>query len=183
MPGGLDHRPAGFDGAMDHGRQVLAFLPQLDLAAGDARDVQQIVHQPHHVQQLAVHHLAGPLPADRVVGGHADQLQRGPDRRQRIAQLVGQDRQELVLLPVGVAGVAVQPRVLDGDAGPIGQLLGEQEVGFLIAPARAGGQEGQDAQDLGADLDRDDDARLQPRVAQEPAGAPRRGRWRPACRR
>ena len=83
------------------GARSTALLAQLDLAAGDPRDVQQVVDQPGQVPHLALHqprirarsrrrraaalHAAAP---PLVIGG------------QRVAQLVGEHGQELVLAPV-----------------------------------------------------------------------------------
>jgi hypothetical protein len=39
--------------------EVEPFLAQLDLAPGDARDIEQVVDQAHQVGELAVHHLQG----------------------------------------------------------------------------------------------------------------------------
>ncbi len=75
---------------------------QRDLARGDARDVEQVVHQPREVLHLAAHHLARPL-AHRAVVGHAQDLDRVADRRQGIPQLVREHGEELVLATVGVA--------------------------------------------------------------------------------
>ena len=65
----------------------------------------------------------------------AHDLQRGPDRRQRVAQLVAQHRQEFVLVLVGVLGARarlsldlVQPRVLDRQRGAIRQVLQQRAV-------------------------------------------------------
>jgi hypothetical protein len=76
---------------------------ELDLSARDARHFHEVVDQPHHVLDLALHHLVmGP----GFVGTEALPLQQGQRRAQRgerIAQLVGQRRQEYRLALIGLA--------------------------------------------------------------------------------
>jgi hypothetical protein len=67
-----------------------------DLAAVDARDVQQVVDQPHHVRQLPVHGLQRARTTGAGLGLLQD-LQPGAQRRQRVAQFVRQRREEFVL--------------------------------------------------------------------------------------
>jgi hypothetical protein len=79
-------------------------LAQVDLAARDARDVEQVVDQPRQVRGLTL---------ERGEFGHRGaaqphQLDGGRDRRQRIAQLVAEHRQELVLGAVGGLGVELR---------------------------------------------------------------------------
>ena len=79
-------------------RELDGLAAQLDLAACDARHVQQVVDQPHQVVDLALDDL---LLARRLVGSPRSLIrpQRGDDRRQRVAQFVAEHRQELVLHP------------------------------------------------------------------------------------
>jgi hypothetical protein len=86
--------PAGHLDEVHHGPA------QLDLAVRDARDVEEIVHQTGQVTGLAAQGLlyadARLVPAgQRLLHG-----QGGPDRAQRVAQLVGEHGQELVLATV-----------------------------------------------------------------------------------
>ena len=73
-------------------------LSQLHLSASDAGHVEQIVDQPHDVLDLALDDAALAVGADDAAQIH--QLQRREDRRQRIAQLVPEHRQEFVLRAV-----------------------------------------------------------------------------------
>ena len=75
--------------------QVDDLAPQLDLAARDLRDVEQIVDQAGQVVDLPLDHLL--LARDRALALVPHQPERGDDRRQRIAQLVAEHREELVL--------------------------------------------------------------------------------------
>ena len=67
---------------------------ELDLAARDARDVEQVVDEPGEVVDLALDDLATRGSSSPA---HAHQLERGDDRRERIAELVAEHREELVL--------------------------------------------------------------------------------------
>ena len=80
---------------------------ELDLAARDARDVEQVVDQARQVPHLALDDRA--LAFAGVDAAQAHQLQRGQDRRQRVAQLVAEHGQELVLGAVGVFGACARP--------------------------------------------------------------------------
>jgi hypothetical protein len=66
----------------------------------DTRDIEQLVDQPHHMGQLSVHRVAD-VGSAVSLGILAQDIQPIAQRRQRIAQLVGQGRQELVLSAVG----------------------------------------------------------------------------------
>ena len=73
---------------------------QIDLAARQPRDVEQVVHQPRHVRDLALEDLA--LTLQRGAAAQLHQLEGRQRRRQRIAQLVAEHRQEPIL---GAAGL------------------------------------------------------------------------------
>jgi hypothetical protein len=72
------------DGVFDYRGQGHAGLAQLQLVAGDAADVEQVVHQPDQLPELALHHLAGLLPRRGVVGQTQD-LQPAAERGQRVS--------------------------------------------------------------------------------------------------
>ena len=103
VPARLDQRARGLDGAAASAVVELDPLPaQLELAARDARDVEQVVEQPRHVIDLAVDHVAAPTStAPRSRAAVLLIVRRVADRRERIAQLVRQRRQELVLAAIG----------------------------------------------------------------------------------
>ena len=71
-------------------------------AVRDARDIEQIVEQQRHVLHLALDHIVG--PALLRVGGVLVARDGGglADRRQRIAQLMRERREEFVLAAVGL---------------------------------------------------------------------------------
>ena len=79
-------------------RDVHALGHQHDLAARDARHVEQVVDQPDHVLELPLDDAARPDDL-RILRLALHEHVRGiAQRRQRIAQLVRQHRQELVAL-------------------------------------------------------------------------------------
>ena len=56
----VDDRLAGLDRLRDDGIEVDRLEPELDLAAGDARHVEQVVHQPGELPRLALDHVMAP---------------------------------------------------------------------------------------------------------------------------
>ena len=76
--------------------EVDALAPELDLATADPRDVQQVIDQARELADLAIDDLARPVMG--LLGAWLRQELCGiGDRRQGVAQLVGQHGQELVL--------------------------------------------------------------------------------------
>ena len=114
---------------------------QRDLAAADARDVEQVVDQPRHVPDLAAQHRARARRYHRVVRPHLQELERGEHGRERVAQLVRQHGQELVLAPVRLLRLAVQAGVVEGEARAPAEVLGDRQVGRAVAPRGRGGHE------------------------------------------
>ena len=55
-------------------RQVETLLVERDQSAGDSRDVKQVVDQPAHVGDLAIHHVANLGDHRRVAAAHAEQV-------------------------------------------------------------------------------------------------------------
>ena len=75
----------------------------------------------HHALHLPRDDLAPPLTPTLIHGRHVQQLNRISDRRERIAQLVGEGREEFILAPVGLAqGLfrALQTAYIQIDSGP-----------------------------------------------------------------
>ena len=94
----LEQRAGHLDRFRDHLGHLDDLGLQLDAAAGDAGDVEQVVHQAREVVDLPLDDRAFALRSRLAAQLH--QLQRRQDRRQRIAQLVSEHREELVLGPV-----------------------------------------------------------------------------------
>ncbi len=59
MASALDEWPAAFDRGADDGREIERLHGDVDHAAGDARDLEQIVDKAHQEMNLALHHLDG----------------------------------------------------------------------------------------------------------------------------
>ena len=79
------------------------FLRSGELVARDPRDVQQVFHEADHLLGLPVDHVERGLRLGRDRPLDHQRLHRVADRRQPVPQLVSQDREELVLDPVGLA--------------------------------------------------------------------------------
>ncbi len=97
---GVDQRPARLERGVDHRCEIDRLLTQLDLAQRDSGHFHQVVDQPRHVADLPIHHLQDTRPAlaELRQPQHADRV---ADRRERIAQLMREHREERVLAPVG----------------------------------------------------------------------------------
>jgi hypothetical protein len=100
LPG---QRLTRFQGTAHHGGQADPLLADGDLAPADAADVEQVVHEPAEVVQLPLHHDARLVDRLAVAARQPHDLQAVAQRRQRVAQLVGEHGEELglaaVLLP------------------------------------------------------------------------------------
>ena len=103
----LEQRARHFDGLRDDFRNLDEIGFQFDLAARDPRHVEKIVDQPRQVGDLAFDHGAGALGFLGPLQLH--QLQRGDNGRQRIAKLVPQHGEELVLRAIGALRRPAQP--------------------------------------------------------------------------
>lgn len=87
--------------AHDHG-QVHRLPLQGHQPAGDAAHVHQVVDERDHVVDLALHHFAQALDRLLVVGRALHHFECVAQRCERVAQLVREDGDELVLAAVGV---------------------------------------------------------------------------------
>jgi hypothetical protein len=117
----VEERLRAFERDLDDLAQIEPLALQHHLAGGDARHVEQVVDQLDQLLELALHHRAHARCLRRV-GGHAvEHLQAGADRRQRVAQLVRQCGQELVL-----AAVCIPQRPLG--LHPFGDLVADLEL-------------------------------------------------------
>ena len=109
------------DGARDQRRKLDRLARQVDLAARDARHIEQVVDQSREVRELPLDHVA--RPAQLWVGYrlHAHELYGTQNRRQRIAQLVREHREELVLVAVRLLQRLFRP-------GPLGNFALQRAV-------------------------------------------------------
>ena len=76
---------------------------QLDLVLRDARDIEQVVDQVRELPDLPVDDRLGPSRLLAAGHGAVEDVEAVLDGRERVAQFVGEDGQELVLVPVGLA--------------------------------------------------------------------------------
>src|SRR5204863_6168263 len=76
------------------------------------RDVEQILDQSRHMLRLAVDDVRRPCQLVGTRGARAQNFDRVTDWAEGIAQLVGEEREELVLLAVGVPELALHPLLL-----------------------------------------------------------------------
>ena len=103
MPAGVDDRAAALDGPIQDRRQVNGLPVQVDEPSRDAADIQQIIDQPDHVLDLPLDHFGGVADLFMDVSSlMTDQAQRVGNGGQRVAQLVGEHRQELILALIGL---------------------------------------------------------------------------------
>ena len=156
VPEVVEHGPAGLDRRLDDARQVERLLADLDDAARNARHFEQIVDEAIEVMDLALHHFAGLLRA-RIVerAGQLHDLEAVRDRRQRIAQLVPERREEFVLAAIRRAqGLLVL------------QPLGEVAADLVLARARANRRlrRAQERRDARRPLEQRDVAERAPRL-------------------
>ena len=128
MAAGLDQGDGGLERHRHQRRQRHRLFFKFDLAARDAGDVEQVVHQVDQVAELAVHHADQAVQGGRLGRGDAQQVEAGADRRQRIAQFVRQGGEEFGL-------AVVRFRQVGGDAPQF--VLGALLLGDV---ARDGGQ-------------------------------------------
>ncbi len=119
----VDVRPARLHRRGDRPAHVDVLDLQLDLAARDARHVEQIVDQAHELLQLPPDHFARPRQALRIRALRLQHVDRVADRRERIAQLVREHRQELVLALVLVLDLAIEARILQRRGAPRSEVL------------------------------------------------------------
>ena len=85
-------------------RELDALALELDLAARDARDVEQIVDEAR--AGAATWRSMTPRSRASASPRSSHQLERGEDRRERVAQLVAEHREELVLRAVRLSASA-----------------------------------------------------------------------------
>jgi hypothetical protein len=103
LAGALDEGPRDLQGLVQHGAQRNPLPAQLQLAAGDPADVEQVVDQPNQVLHLAIEQIAGPLHVRLQRDLVPYDLDGIADRHQQVAQFVRQCREELVLAAIGLA--------------------------------------------------------------------------------
>jgi hypothetical protein len=102
MAHALAVRAGGFDGVLDDRRQLDLLYAELDLALADPAHVEKVVNQPDELPDLTLNHVHHRLSRFPVRGSQPQDLQGVADRGERIAQFMGQHREELALAAVGL---------------------------------------------------------------------------------
>ena len=98
----LDERPDGLDGTVEDRADVDDFLAKLNFPSADAGDVEQVVNEPGELFDLPLDDLRGPL--ERLVKFGLSCDEHGvADGGERVSELVGEHREELVLAAVRLA--------------------------------------------------------------------------------
>src|SRR5215204_3695303 len=91
---------AGFDGLLNERCQFDPRLSQFDRPSAESTQIQKVIDQSHHLRELSIHHVADLIHYFRVALSQSQDLQSIADWSQRIAKLVRQCRQELVLVMI-----------------------------------------------------------------------------------
>ena len=126
-----NQRQTGFHGSRNSGMQVDEFASHLNLAAGHARKVQQVVDQVHHLFRLALDDFASACGTCGMVGAQAHQLQAGENGRKRISQLVREHCQKLALATIRLGQISRQLPQFLVDPVPIG-AVGEKHAQLMV---------------------------------------------------
>jgi hypothetical protein len=100
VAGCLDRRTRSVERAIDRRGELDAFLAQGQLSPADATYVEQVVDDPDHLSELALHHCARMLDRASIACFEPHDLQRVADRRQWIAQLVRERGEKFVLAAI-----------------------------------------------------------------------------------
>ena len=127
----------GVDGGLHDGADVDGPELEAQLAGDDARDVQQVVDELGLQLRVAVDHLQRALGGGGVERPALQHAHPAEHCRERCAQLVRERGEELVLGAVGVARLGVEPCVLEGEGGLLGETLREQHLLLPEQPAPA----------------------------------------------
>ena len=135
---GFEERPGHLHCARYCSRQIEPLAPQIDLPHRRPGDVQQIVHQARQVRDLALDHRALAF-GGRILGPHPHHVQGGDDGSERVAQLVAENSEELVLVPIGFEQLPRQGLGLAPRQHRIGDLDGMDHHVLGVAAQAFGG--------------------------------------------
>ena len=149
----FEQRAGGLHGSGDDVGQLHVLFLELDLPPGDAGDVEKVIDKADEVTDLPLDDR--PLAFGGIDAAQLHELQRRQDGRERIAQLVAQHGDELVLRTIRAFGVAACVGELghfggdDDDAAglPVAvqhRLIDQPEERFFRRPAGAAVQQGPD---------------------------------------
>ena len=119
------------DRPLDEFRQGGRLAAKPQLAAGDARDIDQIVNQTPELFELLRHHADELEDLIESLGLSGNELDRGGQWGERIAELVGERGEKFVLAAIGIAEALLDPLAL-GDFGLEGCIELLQLRGSLL---------------------------------------------------
>ncbi len=141
LPARLDQRAIRLDRARHHVVQRQPRPLESELSLGDPRHVEQVLDEARELLGLAPDHLPAPLQLRVLQRPQPHELHSVHDRRERIAQFVGEHGQELVLAPVHLdQGVFQAPALLDlarqGHVRPGELRVGRLELAGLLGLER-----------------------------------------------
>ena len=105
-------------------------------------------------------HLVAAAPSMR------QQVDAAADRHQRIAQLVAEGGEELVLAAVGLAQLLIEPAFSIAVADAVRQVLRRGQVAVVVAPSRLGEPEAERADQPSVGRQRNAEVGLEAEVAQ-----------------
>ena len=126
-------RARRLDGLLDDRPELDGLLAKLELAARDAAEVEQVVDQARQLAHLTFDHPQRRACHLCVAVSDAQGAHGVADRGQRVAQLVRQHREELVLAAVGFGQVV-------GQLPPLGDVLADRGEGHRSAGVVRQGQ-------------------------------------------
>ena len=107
-----------FGNARDDLGRIDVRLLQLNAAAGDAGDIQQVVDEAFHQRGLLANDFERFVKRGFVRIEQLRQLAGVGNRGERVSQLVTEHRQELVFAPLAVANGLKELRVVERGGGP-----------------------------------------------------------------
>ena len=128
MTQALTVRAGGFDGMVHDRDQLRSLFAKLDLALADAAHVEKVVDLPDHVPHLSVQDFGRRSDGPSVAVRPQQDLDGVADRGQRVAEFVGQHRQEFVLAAIGLAQRLVRTDHAARRLGVVQHAVGERFV-------------------------------------------------------
>src|SRR5581483_11185624 len=135
MPPQVDDRSAGLDRLRDDRAQVDGFQLQRDLPTRDPRNVEQVVHQPRQLTELATDYVPGPENGVVRARDLVQELDRHADRCERVPELVSEHREEFVLAASGLPELLLRQlarRDVHGTPEVAAEGSGDAEIGHPV---------------------------------------------------
>ena len=131
---GGGRRRDGVDAAVRHRREIDRLQLETDVAGHAARHVQDVVDELRLRLGVPLDRLDRPPRLLRLELTRGEDARPSKDGAERRAQLVRDRREEFVLQPVQLIGLAEQPRVLDRERDAPCEFLDERDVVGRVFP-------------------------------------------------